>query len=85
MAIWRNGRLEGLKILWAEMPVWVRIPLWLQPLGALAQLTRASDLHSEGREFESHTLHQNCLHSISVGSGNRRLPLTFNQVSSVRL
>lgn len=27
MAIWRNGRLEGLKILWAEMPVWVRIPL----------------------------------------------------------
>ena len=25
--------------------------------GALAQLTRASDLHSEGREFESHTLH----------------------------
>ena len=57
MAIWRNGRLEGLKILWAEMPVWVRIPLWLQSLGALAQLTRASDLHSEGREFESHALH----------------------------
>ena len=23
---WRNGRRYGLKIRWAEMPVWVRVP-----------------------------------------------------------
>lgn len=57
MAIWRNGRLEGLKILWAEMPMWVRIPLWLQLYGALVQLARTSALHAEGRGFEYHTLH----------------------------
>ena len=27
MPQWWNGRHEGLKILWEEIPVWVRVPL----------------------------------------------------------
>ena len=58
--IWANdgmGRHEGLKIPWAVMPVQSSSLASPTIQGALAQLTRASDLHSEGREFESHTLH----------------------------
>lgn len=34
--------------------------------GVLAQLTRALDLHSRGREFESHILHQ--FYSMKLGT-----------------
>lgn len=61
------GRHEGLKIPWTVMSVQSSSLASATIYGALAQLTRASDLHSEGREFESHTLHNFISTHNSVG------------------
>ena len=52
-----NGRQGRLKIFCPVMGVWVQIPLRVHN-GDLVQLARTLDLHSRGREFESHILHK---------------------------
>ena len=64
------------------MCIVLKIFVFLQPLfsdGALAQLARAFDWQSRGREFDSHTLHKKKTPEISGAFFILSLPFLFTE------